>query len=85
MTSAHLVRFSPHEVHSRAARAAGRIAWIVENRPAVSRIEVCVSERGHLLVREHVARDYSRASLLGVYGRDVTISQLVSDLAEDLE
>lgn len=64
-----------------AALVAGRLAYLFATQPGIDRYTVYRGPSGSLMVREP-ERVPPHREVLGVYSRDVTIAQIVDDLAD---
>jgi hypothetical protein len=66
------------DARSTVARVAARIAFMFERSPTLNHVEVYLSARGYLCVRSNSP---AGSAVLGTYTRQVTIAQIVDDLA----
>lgn len=81
MPGSPMVKLASREACSVPARVAARIAYAFATQPDARRVVVYQrSATGHLMVRASETF-MPEVGLLGVYGPDVTIRQLVEDLA----
>ena len=76
-----LVKLSPREEHCKVARAAARVAYAFLHEPGLETVVVYRSPGGSLMVRPGTQRP--TGELLGVYGPDVSIRQLIDDLGDE--
>lgn len=80
MRGEQLIKLNNFERHSLPALVAARIAFQFDRNPALERVAVYYSANGFVMARPWKA-GFAYRQPIGVYTRDVTIGQLVEDLA----